>query len=712
MTTQEKELVQLIDKKTEEDVSDELQIHIPASILNGSRKEIQETLKVLEGELPHDIHGHVFVVGPMAHTEEQQKKREVLIYNGDGMVYRFDFLQENSKTVAKVTSKVMKTPCYYADKATQHEPHKKYAFRSHGIARIGRLGSRNQLNTGLVAAGNNLLVTYDGGRPYSIDPNSLDLIRPLGTINEWKGAFELLQRGKVRSTQSIFPTCFTPAHPAYHVKENAIFSVNYSSGFARVFPEAFRSRLNGSLKAAMRGFTHLVRVSQKQGLPKFQRWQIQLTNDEPLIIDQSLHQVAVTENYIILADIAFQMEISQILVPFFLNLSGSRMPALIKRFLTRIFLHPKKQKPYTNLYIINRHALDEKASNCKKCIKKVNAKKVVIPREISHFITGFDDTEDCITIHASHNNAWDVTEWIRAYDKSITGEKLRSDLASLVVGPMDVGFLGRYKIDGKSGALLESKTMCDPNSTWAISLYTYREADAKGNHTAEISGKIEDIYWLSWGFSATVIPNRIYDSYKDYRYRGVPIENLKESGKFVDKPVQLLRLNTDSMEIEDAYKFEPGYFVSSPQFIPVDEEESVTTGVPDNDEVSGETAQNEKASKAKQLSTSGYIVCTVYKDVMPSQDEIWIFDAGNLAKPICKLGHENLDFHLTVHSAWLSSLGDSLDPEALKDARRASVRDEYEAYVKENFPDLADLFEREVYEKYAAQEMVAPDDAQ
>ena len=66
MTTQEKELVQLIDKKTEEDVSDELQIHIPASILNGSRKEIQETLKVLEGELPHDIHGHVFVVGPMA----------------------------------------------------------------------------------------------------------------------------------------------------------------------------------------------------------------------------------------------------------------------------------------------------------------------------------------------------------------------------------------------------------------------------------------------------------------------------------------------------------------------------------------------------------------------------------------------------------------------------------------------------------------------
>jgi hypothetical protein len=40
---------------------------------------------------------------------------------------------------------------------------------------------------------------------------------------------------------------------------------------------------------------------------------------QPVIVEQSLHQIAITERFIILADIAFKMEFSQIFSPFLLD---------------------------------------------------------------------------------------------------------------------------------------------------------------------------------------------------------------------------------------------------------------------------------------------------------------------------------------------------------------------------------------------------------
>jgi hypothetical protein len=54
----------------------------------------------------------------------------------------------------------------------------------------------------------------------------------------------------------------------------------------------------------------------------------------------------------------------------------------------------------------------------------------------------------------------------------------------------------------------------------------------------------------------------------------------------------------------------------------------------------------------------GYIVCTVYSDYHPhlpksGGSEVWIFDAADLKKgPVCKLGHPEIIFGMSLHTAW------------------------------------------------------------
>ena len=68
-------------------------------------------------------------------------------------------------------------------------------------------------------------------------------------------------------------------------------------------------------------------------------------------------------------------------------------------------------------------------------------------------------------------------------------------------------------------------------------------------------------------------------------------------------PACLLRLETQSMEIADRYQFDPGYIVSSPQFMP------------------------RRGNQGSSI--DGYIVCTVFT---PQRNEIWIFEADNLSR--------------------------------------------------------------------------------
>jgi len=106
-----------------------------------------------------------------------------------------------------------------------------------------------------------------------------------------------------------------------------------------------------------------------------------------------------------------------------------------------------------------------------------------------------------------------------------------------------------------------------------------------------------------------------------------------------------------------------GYMINSPQFVP--------------------------RAGGNGDSTDGYIVCTIY---FKKSSEIWIFDAKKLVcGPICKLGHPELRFGFTLHTAWLPKI-----------AKRTAdynipVEEDYKDLVAQQPAEIQELFEKEIY---------------
>jgi carotenoid cleavage dioxygenase-like enzyme len=87
------------------------------------RTEHQDlVLNIDEGTLPPDLWGHAFVIGPagainssvIPNTDRIQPSQDgTPLFNGDAMIYRFDFDQVAHQGRVSITNKIAKTPCYY-----------------------------------------------------------------------------------------------------------------------------------------------------------------------------------------------------------------------------------------------------------------------------------------------------------------------------------------------------------------------------------------------------------------------------------------------------------------------------------------------------------------------------------------------------------------------------------------------------------------------
>jgi hypothetical protein len=333
------------------------------------------------------------------------------------------------------------------------------------------LGSRNQLNTAFLRTPDHrLLVTFDAGRPWEIDPQSMELLSPMGMKQEWLSLFPGLAK-------SVFPVLSSPAHPvcdfSRHLgSENSdeIFTLNYSIGYKGKFQQQF-DRLIGWNRAycAFRkifckdtektwrkrfvGFTDLIHYDFNAPQPKIQRWQLVLEGkrQQPLIGAQSLHQVAITKNYIIFGDTAFKIEFSQLFFSFIFGLpeqmlngvekiiqwlnqrvlmqvSRSGADRLNQRSLTflshlemvrlslgyglyQVFRKLLLPDQCTHFYIIDRREIRTHSGHAlTEDMIQLSVKQVTIPREVSHFAVDYCDRDQQIIFHVGHNNGWDVTE--------------------------------------------------------------------------------------------------------------------------------------------------------------------------------------------------------------------------------------------------------------------------------------------------------------
>lgn len=569
---------------------------IPGSIRQASREEVDLNLQVISGSVPEGLRGHVFSVAALP------DERDGYVFNGDGMLYRLDFTAEG----VLLRARIAKTPSYYADRATAGTEDE---FLDAGVLRLSpTLGARNQANHAIVPFGDALLVTSDTGRPYVLDPRSLELLAPLGTNDQWQPALgEPLLLGP-------FPAVLTAAHPYYDANTQELFSINYAPALPDGQPFADLLRWRG-------------------GEP-LRRWKLVDDEGNPVRIHQSAHQVAATRDFVIVADTAFR----------FAGEAG---------FTER---RTAAQAADTPVYIIRRNALTDD-------IDEVPARRVVIPRELLHFLVDYENPQGKITLHTAHHAAWDVSDWLRADDRLGTvRQPVRRSLRGMPSTPLDIGVLGRHTIDTSTGEVIESATLEDPEFTWGASLATVQEAPTPA--------RIESIFWLAFGFSEEMLTWRTAQAYEHYKYRQVDYTKLPILGR----PSALFRLDVPTMEIADGYQFPPGRFATAPQFIP-------------------------RAGELTADATTGYILCAVISDDASTEgssgDELWIFDAENLKLgPLCRLGHPQLNLAFLQHSVWVAEFKEPTR------TGEVTVREDFEQRLKGQPEKVKRLFEEKVFPEF------------
>lgn len=443
----------VVDDRVFADTGPELERRVPGSLVTAEGTEHTEiALHVVSGELPADMAGHVFIACAIPYGDGSP------IFTGDGLITRVDM----GGGSASLTTRVMKTPSYYADAATVGTS---WAFDNTGMARTSlTLGARNFANTAFAVMGDRLLVTSDAGRPFELDTQTNEIATPVGWMHEWVDALpdwlDFLMTWP-------FPVVMTTAHPGVDPQTGELFSVNYGMS---LFGED--------------SFLDVVVWDGEGGMSK---WQI-YHGGSPVTVEQSVHQIAVTRSYVIVVESAFLVETSEVL-----GFSAQEMPSVD-----------------TVMYIVPRSAMVAGVS-------VVEAKRVLLPRETIHFFADFEDDGDYVTVHLAHTCAVDAAEFLEAGDKREDGGAMRNDLIGMALTPTDLGAMARYVIDGRTGGVASSDLVYDEAFWGGPGLVAHRDF-APLRYTS--------LYFGNIGFHEELLVERMVDQYASYPYRNTPLGDL------------------------------------------------------------------------------------------------------------------------------------------------------------------------------------------
>ncbi len=538
------------------DTGPELPDRVPGSLTRYEGGELDLDLIVLSGTVPEEWGGHLWLV----HGSPSDEGGPVFL--GDGQLVRMDL----SAGSVRLLRRTLETPCAVADQALAGTEH---AFENSGMARMSMsVGVRNFANTAVVPLGDRVLVTFDAGRPFEVDPETLEVVTAVGWNREWRSA---LPEWVGWFVHWPFPLLMSTAHPAVDPESGELFSVAY-----------------GLELLGMGAFTELVRWD---GSGELETWELLDTDGLPVEISQSVHQLALTRNHVILADTAFLVEVD-------LLMEGET----------------QAQSPDTVLWIIDR--ADLSAWN-----PVVTARTLTVPREAVHMLADFDD-DDGIVLHMAHNPGADPSEFLEEGDlRADTGGAVRSDLLGLPAAPTDLGALARYVIDPKRAEVVESIVRYDDRLWGGPAL-----AALLGPQQPE---RLEAHWWCSTGFHSELRLARIEGLYADHPYREVPLSELP-SGSV---PATLVRVDAATAEVVDHYAFPVGRVGLSPTFVPHPDGDRSTQGWVVVVVFSDDTST---------VGSSGDELWVFDAELL---------DQG----PLVRFGHPRLDLPFTLHTAWTPS---------------------------------------------------------
>ncbi|HAS40384.1 MAG TPA: hypothetical protein DCS93_07895 [Microscillaceae bacterium] len=716
-------------------------------IVSAHRDPVDLELEVLSGTLPEDIYGHMFFITqvgtvnsgglPIPQTYPDgslNKEYGSPVMNGDGYVYRVDFDQAG-KVMLK--GRLLKTPCYYADEATKHGSpvssegeYKGWGFHNMGISRLSyELGMRNEVNTAVIPAkfdgdqNARFFATYDVGRPFEFNPETLELKTPVGHNKIWTP-------GTPGIINLPFAIVQTTAHPVFDAATKDFFLVNFTKStktmlssvsfleklaedeklveqrLEKVIEEA--KQLNSKEAAAKRvnDFFHNIEkelldevestsiwkklsrffkwiwkkikswfkketetedevyLMKWQGQEEINKWKLIDQDNNTLVIPQCMHQITLTEDYVVLLDNSFKFTLDILI-----NDPFPHNPT-ISAFIREILAAP--MLPYVDVYIVPRANLDPSQE-----IVRVKKLKQPVPLECVHLSSNYANkskdgsAQNEITLYMAHNSAACMAEWLRSYDKLGINSTEAVDpylLGLFAVGGMDIGRMGKVVIDVDNAEINQDKTVYLSETgnlndlknvgahTWELGLYTFRDLISPNTNI----DYIQDMYYVCYGADPRMLTEFIKKLYDNYKNRKIPVADIIKYTSEGIPPV-ITRLNTDTMKLEDFYQLEMNYNLRSIQFCPKRRANPADSPVP--------------------LTQDGYVVCTLINPINDEGNttyrrEIWIFDGANLAQgPVCVLGADTLDYTFPLHSLWVEDIQNNISDYNI------NIRDDYNEVI-------------------------------
>lgn len=628
----------------------------PNAALLAKRDTLRDVaLPVIDGALPPGLAGHLFVMSTVGTVDSNgapypDKNDRPTVINGDGMVWRFDL----SEAGVKVSCDIVKPPCYHYDEMTRTgEPLAFAGFGDLGMLRASLfLGTRNFANTAFVPMppakpgdAPRLICCYDAGPPVEIDPATLET---LGVVGESWDAEAL--DGLV-----AFPPVLSTAHPMYDPETKLFFCVNYGRSSLSMLesvpffealaflPEAMQNVLGRA--AAIIGKAPL--VPKLLSLPsKLASWALQATQGmyqrredtfipknfldlvvwrgegdivrlpvvdmatgKPAVVEQSMHQIAVTRHYVLLLDTNFKLRFEQ-----FYNNPFPHVPELERLIRTML---ATQQGTTSNVWVIRKDAVVSAFKSSTN--HAVPGFKVPLLGAV-HFLADYDDSAG-IRIQCAHGNALDIAEWVRRDDQRLSGDMVREQMHGMVAGTVDVSELGQYLIDPIQRRVVDGRTLSG-DALWGIALYAGRGVPAWD----AVPERLRYCFWFATGLWDDTYTLFIRGLYADYRDRKIPLGDIDRLVSRGGMPSTLVTVDLEAFRICDCYTFERGVSLSSPQFVP---------------------------DPARSGDRGGWVTCVVWTT---DSSMVWVFDAENLAQgPVAKL-LVPVTLGFSLHTAWMPTV--------------------------------------------------------
>jgi hypothetical protein len=577
---------------------------------NTSTVDSEITLQCLEGEIPADIEGSLFICQCLGSSEAYMV--------GDTNIIRIDF----DGNQPRLTNRFMWTPTAAARHKLKNTRHRfdfvGFMYLSPGLGMSSYTEGLYLLPDGRLA------VTSDVDRPWVIERDSLQAVTPVGRRDEW---MPMLTDNAGEVMGSLFAG-YNNSHVLYTDHEKGeVFLVNY--------------RLKPNNKE------HPVKLIRWDGYHDFESWIVVDNNGAEIEIKQSVHELVFTHDYILLADTAF--------------VAGTEM-----------FTPWKSAKlPYDKTVI---HIIDRRELTSGK--KTVRSKQVVVDSPCIHLIPEYENPDDQITVYMLHTPATNTAELLRSYDRDLHGNLFPKHLIGYGTLPvLDLSSVGKHSIDVSRSEVTKSEYISEMPYCWGPYLYTYMGRQIRPFHG-------QDLFIMFKGFSRDILPQRIFNAYKNAGARQVPLEQMA-GGEGIHHNNSICRITTKDFAIADAYVFPDRVLL-------------YTIATLDS----------------KNQGGTGYVIAGVATDQAADErssgHEYWIFNASNLAKgPICKLKHESLNNSTLFHAIYIPrAIAKELDQK--KTSYQVPIREDYPIEELEKWNvSVLECFEEVIYPLYDHSEPAA-----